>query len=151
MKRYKDIKEPLDKFYEDVKVDHAFAKDITKAKYDWITKDVIYSQFLGEPYIGVYDIRYSSQDRDRLFIDILGVDISYLKSEILDVKDMKESFTVATDPVYVSLVYLMHKVMKSRLGSKDKDQLISDLYYLFAFKVTGSLTYHYFKLYNVFT
>lgn len=122
----------------------ALSNELLKYNLAWIQKGDIYIDFLGSNLFGVHAIRFSENDENMLFTDVLKTDRSLLRSDIYQLKDIDKNRKVTSDETLLTLVFLMHKYATSNLDDNFKNEAIKKLYFIFAFKVISSLYSHYF-------
>jgi hypothetical protein len=119
-----------------------------KFRISWMNKSDDYSEFLGGSLLGIHDIKFSLRDEETVFNDIFEVDNVAFKLDILELDEIDKSWKVTTNPYYHMIMYSIHKYTTGTLSDKVKDEAITELYLLFAYKVIGSILSHFFK-YNI--
>jgi len=149
-----DLKNLLDKYFKNIKVDKSLYKKISKFKNNWATKSPIYIEFLGGVHIGVQPIRFSTIDEDNLLNRTLRIDHKELKKELFEIPEIKEiavdskgnikKNTVVANPTYNVLMYLMMRFSKE-LNSRDAENAIRDCFSIMSYKILGSIVYRYFQ------
>ena len=140
---YDDITVLMANYLSHITYDKAFYIQLMKFRLGWVNKNPNYALFLGGNLLGNIPIRFSSADDDMFFIDILGVDESVMREDIYKLKGINKAWKVTSNPMYLTLVYLMHKY-----SDKPTDLLqaaITELYYIFAYKAFSSLVSYFFK------
>ena len=145
----RDIKVVLANKLEHIKWDMTFYNDLKKVRLSWVSKDPMYSEFLGGNTIGVQPIRYSSQDMDMLFINLLGIDRASLDKELSKLVGIEKTFVVSSDVTYLTLGYIMHKFATLPIYKNVMVDAIRNAYYIFAYRALGSMMYHWFGMYNL--
>jgi len=142
---YKDIKDVFAKHLAGTKYDNELYKKIKIFRINWSTKSDEYIEFLGGNLLGLHDIRFSSRDEDIFFNDILGIDQNELRSDIHSVKGINPSWKVSSNPLYQTIVYLMHSFLTKGTVGKNTEDALRELYYIFAYKAISSLISNGFK------
>lgn len=137
--------EVCDKHFKHIKFDEDLYNKIQKFRITWVNKSEIYVDFLGSNLLGIHPIRFSSVDEDMWFIDTLGIDSNQFKYDLYNNTDIDRTRAVSSNIVYISIVYLMHKFINNKLMRRKLDNVLEELYYVFAYKAMGSLISHYFK------
>jgi len=132
-----------DPYFKHIKFDKKFFNKIQRYRINWINKSPLYSEFLGSNLLGVHPIRFSSIDDDLWFTDLLGIEADKFKYDIHNYTAIDKTRKVTSNIVYISIVYIMHRYLKE--GKMHVDEVLEELYYIFAYKVMGSLLSHYFK------
>lgn len=142
------IKEVLDKSIR-TKVDKRFYKDMYTFKLKWLHKSPEYMQFLSSNLTGVYMIAFSSIDDENL-MNILGIDPKFVARECGKDKDINTDFEVSPNPIYMTLMYMMHRTMITPvLSSKAKEELVVMLFEIMSYKMLGSMFSRFFSRHTV--
>lgn len=142
------IKNVLDKNIK-LKIDNKFYKSIYGFKLHWLHKSPEYMQFLSSNLTGVYMIVFSSIDDENL-MNLLGVDAKYIGRECGKDVDINTDFEISPNPIYITLMYMMHRTMIAPvLSSKSKEELTTMLFQLMSYKMLGSMFSRFFGRYNV--
>lgn len=141
----KELVEVCDAHFKHLKFDEKLYSKIQKFRIGWVNKSELYVDFLGSNLLGVHPIRFSSVDEDMWFTDTLEIDASDFKYDLYNNTDLDTSRAVSSNIVYISVVYLMHKFINTRSMRRKLDDVLEELYYVFAYKAMGSLMSHYFK------
>lgn len=118
---------------------------IKRFRYMWGAKDVTYIEFLSSGLIGVHPIRFSEQDDEILFLDILNIDREQIQKEFYKTPGIVKSFKVSSNATNITLVCLISLVWKSSLPLETKVDAMKDIYHIFAYKQIGSMYSHWFK------
>ena len=139
-----DIIEVFQRFIQ-VEFDEKLYNKIKALRYYWSQKSEEYIEFLGSNLVGVHTIRFSVQDEDMLFVDILNTDQVALKHELHRTKGIDKTRKVAANVTYLTLTYIMHGFATSKSIGKHMEDAIRETYYIFAYKAISSLYSHYFK------
>jgi len=142
---FKDIKDVFDKHLHGIKYDKALYNKLKLFRINWSVKSDDYIDFLGGNLIGVQDIRFSTRDEDAFFVDILNIDQNNLKMDIFNTKGINPSWKVSSNPTYLTLLYLMYAFYNSKDIDKDLENVLRELYYIFAYKAISSLIMNGFK------
>lgn len=149
MSKFKDIKSVMEHHFRKTKIDGALANQIKMFRLSWVQKDPMYSEFIGGNLIGVQPIRFSTLDEQLLLNDILNIDIRDLGNDLLNLKELGDDWNVAGNPVYQCLIYLMRcYIVTDVISKKATEEVLYELYFIFAYRVMSSLTYNGFKKYN---
>jgi hypothetical protein len=152
MKKVSDLKSLYDEQLKDLKVDKKLFKKIQKYRLWWVNKNEDTKTFLGNPLIGTIHIKFSEGDKEELAVNILNVDLDKIKNIIKAdlVEGLDAKWEVSTDTFSILLLYLMHRFYKSKdINSKDREQAIKELYYIYAYRTLGSLIHKYFPNYTI--
>lgn len=141
---FKDIVDCLDFHLGHIKYDTAFIKQLFNFRLSWSQKGPEYIEFLGSNLLGVHPIRFSNGDEELYFTDVLKIDVTKVKKDLHKLKGINTKFNVASNPFYLITTYMLHKFTIANLSKEKKEEGIREVYYIFAYKVTGSLLYRYF-------
>ena len=141
---FKTLKEVFD-IHGLTKVDIDIYKKIQVFRIGWTQKAPEYIDFLGSKLTGVHPIRFSTRDEDMFFVDIINIDQPSLTEDLWATKGIDKNKKVTSNPLYITLVYLMHLTITSRDIGKHREDMLRELYFIFGYKVISSLFTHYFK------
>lgn len=142
------ILDVFEEYFKDIAINKELYEKLHSFRINWTQKDSDYIEFLGGNLTGVHPVRFSSLDESKLFVDILNVDQSNLQYDLHRCEGIDKNMKVASNVVYLTLYYFMHKFTTSKLSKEIKDNAIKELYYIFAYRAITSLISNYFK-YNV--
>ena len=141
----KEAKDLFDKVYKHIRFDRSLAKQLKIFRLGWLQKGPEYSEFLGANTLGTHAIRFSSRDDSLLLTDIYNVDQGVLLTNIKKLPDINPSWQVSTNPVLQTLCYTMHRyIADGKLKGRALEDALKECYYIFSYKVFGSLLYRYF-------
>lgn len=141
----KDIVSVMD-HHTDFKVDRRFVKQMLNLVNDFIRKDSDSINFFGGNLLGVYSVKWVNDDMELLF-DILGIDdLDTMRTEILDLPEIESYMNVASNPINLSLLYVVHRAINAKsIPSKDRDHLATAAIDLLQYKFLSSIHTRYFK------
>ena len=143
---YKDIKDVFKIYLKDTKYNTELYLKLKDFRLGWTVKSNEYTEFLGGVLLGVHNVRFSSRDEEILFTEILNIDANNLKSDIYQVKDINPNWKVSSNHTYLTLLYLMHAFLtEGALSKSNLEDVMKELYYIFAYKTISSLISHSFK------
>ena len=144
---FKDIKDVFDKHLH-LTYDENLYRKLEAFRINWVQKSDEYIEFFGSNLTGVHNIRFSTRDEDAIFIDILNLNYEDLEYDIFHTVGIDKNKKVSSNPFYLTMTYLMYGFLKSKTIGRYRDDVIREVYYIFAYKALSSLISHYFK-YNV--
>lgn len=146
-----NYKSVMEKYTGHVKVDAALAKRLHSFANKFVNKNEDHINFFGSNLSGVYSIYFTTMDKNELMIDVFGdVDDSAIRKEVRQLPDVGATWVVATEPVTIVCMYMVHRFLHSDLPEKVKYQAMIDAAMIVHFKFITSLMNHYFT-YNVNT
>ena len=140
-----EIKEFFDINAKHIEINSDLARYIHLFRLGWMQKNNDTVSFLGGKLLGVHPMRFTKDDDNALFVDILNIDLDKLEPEIHKLPDINKNFIIASNPRYLFLTYLIHRFTISKLPSKVIDNAVSDLYLIMEYRMFSSLLTNYFK------
>ena len=121
MSQIKSVKELFEKnLNPNLKIDKEFFEKLKIFRVSWSQRTEDHIEFLGSNYIGLQPVRFSSQDEDIFFADIVGIDKDTLITDIKYTKGIDTKRKVESNPYYLTTVYLMHRFTTSTLAYQVK-------------------------------
>lgn len=146
MAEFKDVKALFaHEFLTANRIDETLYENIKRFRLNWAQKDEDYIEFLGGRLLGANPIRFSSLDENIFFKDVLNMDRNTLNSDIKITKGIDYRRKVESNPLYLTLVYLMHAYTVGRFSTKVSEDAVKECYFIFAYKTISSLVSHYFS------
>lgn len=142
---YKRPEEIFTHCYPDYVYDIDKYKIIKQFRIAWTQKNDITLEFLASNFTGVYSVRFSTQDEEILFKNVLDMDRDVLQKEIYDLRGISKNMRTVSNATYVTLMWFAHKFLRSNFPKDIKEDAIKECYYIMAYKIVCSLTSHYFK------
>lgn len=140
-----DLLETFNVYLGKLNFNKSLKNQIEKYRFKWSTHNNDRIEFLGGNSIGTTTIRYSDSEVEELTLDILNVDLYDLKEDIHALKSIDTRRIVTSNAFLLLLMYLIHRFINSKLSKRDKESVIKEIYYIFAYKILSSLFYHYFR------
>lgn len=129
-----------------LKFDSHLAKKFNSYQVAFVNKNEEHMTFFGGNLTGVQIVRFTAQDKDEWFNDILQVDDIALEEKIIDLPTINPTFHVSSDLFNLSAMYLIHKFKTSPfLNDKQKQEAMLDVCLVMNFRFLTSLLYRYFK------
>lgn len=123
------IKQVFEEELGDLKIDKILLKKIVKIHANFVNKNSEYVEFFGGGLTGVHVIRFTQDDRDRFFNEILDIDETVLEERLYNLRDIKgnpvvnEEFQVGGDVFSISCIWLIHAIHESKyLSQSDKHE-----------------------------
>jgi hypothetical protein len=140
-----NIKSVFDHHCATLEITPKFAKEIIEFDQRFVTKNSDHVNFFGSPYLGVYPIRWTDEERNRWVDDLLAVDEIALKDDIRQLPTIDPTHTVATDFINLSFVYILFRFHNSGLESNLKHMAMMSVVRIMHYKFLTSLMAHYFR------
>lgn len=139
----------MEKYTGHIKVDRNLAKRINLFANKFVNKNEDHINFFGSNLSGVYNVYFTTMDKNELMIDVLeDVEDAKIRKEIRALPYVGSSWVVATEPVTVVCMYMVYRFLNSDLPENIKRQAMIDCAMIVHFKFITSLMNHYFT-YNV--
>lgn len=112
----------------------------------FVSKNEDHIKFFGGNLTGVQVVRFTDDDRNRWFDEILEVDEVPLEERLLALPTVNGDWHVSSDTMNLSCVWLMHSISKSsKLPDKVKHQALMDVALVLQYKFLTSRLYQHFK------
>lgn len=123
------IKAVFDAECAHVVVNPRFLKKLVELEARFVNKKKEHIQFFGGTRTGVDVVRFNTEDRDRLFTDILEVDDRVLEEKLYALRDsngnyvINQEWKISSDIFNLSTAWLLHAVENSTyLDERQKDE-----------------------------
>lgn len=146
------IKDVFDRECGHLKIDLKFYKNIIDLEARFVNKKQEHIEFFGGTLTGAHVVRFTQEDTDTLFIDILQVDDRLLTELVYDVKDKRgqpvivQSRHVSSDIFNISCIWLIHAIHHSPyLDEEHKQEAKIRVCTYLMYKYLTSLLVWYFK------
>lgn len=139
------IKSVFEEVASNLVVDRRKAKEIHDYAVRFVNKNSEHIAFFGGNLLGVQTIRFTSQDKDKWFEEILDVDDLHLKKEFHSLPSINVKFMVSSDVFNLSCVALLHRIYHSEaLSPGEKERALHDTALIMQYKLLTSIMYHFF-------
>lgn len=140
------LKKAFDGVLPDLKIDNEFIKNFNSWYTDILTRNDQHVSFFGSVLLGVYSIKFTTDDTNYFWDVLLQADREEFRSTLhsLTVEDKKgKNMIVKTNRVIYdetnnAFFYLMHRIAISKLRDKEKKSLIVKLLFILQFKFITS-------------
>ena len=145
-----DIKTLMTQQFEKTVIDIRLFKELKEFKVRFISKNDDHTKFFGGNLLGVNPVKFTPVDKNELLDAILNVNEDDIKEGARRLPSMKnEDWVRYTDPVNLSLLYLLHRVMNmptdKTFSDHLKEEVLIDILLILQFKFISSVLSHYFK------
>lgn len=129
-----------------VKVDAAFVKRIHDMERAFVNKKDDHIDFFGGGTTGVQVVRFTPDDFNRLFDDILEVDQDALADDIRDQPAINAGFKISSEAFGHACIWIMHSIMRSKYLNEELKQegLLRITLYL-NYRYLTSIMYNFFR------
>lgn len=140
------IKKIFDSAMSDVAIDNRLFKQIDRFAQQFIYKNDDHVNFFGSNLTGVYPVRFTTQEKNDWNIDLLDLDESEIRREILRLPYIKDTWVRGTDVMNLSCLYLVHRIQSdANMNPKIKHRASMDVLLALHFKLISSLMAWFFK------
>jgi hypothetical protein len=146
------IKQVFEDECPDIRVDNSFFKKIIQIETSFVNKNTEHVEFFGGTLLGVQVVRFTPDDRDRLFNELLKIDEIYLEDALYSAKTpngqlvINREYKISSDVFNLSCVWILHEIHKSRyLSDKDKQEAKIRLCMYMLYRFMTSLLYNLFR------
>ena len=140
------IKALFDNNLSHLKFDEKLAKKIHDFQTGFVNKNEDHLSFFGGNLTGVHIVRFTSQDKDKWFTDILEADDIYLTEELLKIPAINPKFHVSTSIFNHICMWLIHSFKNSPLiNDKIKEKAMLDCGLILYYGYITSLLFRYYK------
>lgn len=123
------IKAVFDEECSHIEINPRFLKKLVELEARFVNKKKEHIQFFGGTRTGVDVVRFTNEDRDRLFTDILEVDDRVLEEKLYALKDANGNFVInqdwkiSSDIFNLSTAWLLHAIENAtELDDRQKDE-----------------------------
>lgn len=132
--------------FSHLKFDTRLAENFRQYRIDFENKNEDHMTFFGGNLTGVQIVRFSQQDRNAWFTDILTVNETEVEQKIHSLPNINAAWHVSSDLFNLSCVWFMHKFVNSyQIKDDDKAAVLVDLAMILNYKFLTGLHSHYFR------
>lgn len=142
----KNVNSIFSEYCSHLKFDAALAKKFYTFRIGFENKNQDHQAFFGGNLLGVEVVRFTDQDKNTWFTDILMVNDLELEQEITNLDAINPNFHVSSDLFNLSAVWLTHKFLNSPLlNDNQKHQAMIDVCLMLNYRFLTSRLAHNFK------
>jgi hypothetical protein len=139
------IHQLFEEYGSHIKFDKKMLKRLTRYVSSFVNKNEDSINFFGDALIGVYPVKYTKEDKDIWFDEVLDMDELSLKKDLHSLESINTSFVVSSDATNQSFIWVAHKFATSKhLSQKDKDRGAIEAMNMMQYKFITSLMSHNF-------
>lgn len=129
-----------------LKIDGKLAKKINDFQIGFVNKNEEHMAFFGGNLTGVHVVRFTQQDSDRWFTDIVEGDEMSMEEELLEIPIINPNFHVSTSIFNYSCLWLIHAFKVSPLvNDKVKQRAMLDCALILYYRFITSLLFRYYR------
>jgi hypothetical protein len=127
-------------------IDTNFIKKLALFRLRWLQKNPDHIEFFGGNLTGVQVVRFTDQDRDQWFDEILHVDEHHLTEELLQLPTVNAEHKVSSNTMNLSCAWLLHAIYVSpKLDKTLKHQGMLDVALILNYKFLTSRLFRHFR------
>ena len=138
--------EAFTELFGHIKFDEALAKGLYNYRVGYVTQNREHMEFFGGNLLGVNIVRFKDSDVNRFF-DMFGLDYPDVHSDVRQVTTIDHSYKVGSDPMNLTIIYLMHRFTNSRdCNEATRKKALKDLALIFFYRCAAiliSANFHY--------
>lgn len=124
----------------------ALAKRLHQYQVGFVNKNEDHIKFFGGNLTGVQIVRFTDDDRNRWFDEIMEVDEVPLRERLIALPTVNKEFHVSSDTMNLSCVWLLHALATtSALTDQQKHQAMLDVTLVLQYKYLTSRLYRHFR------
>jgi hypothetical protein len=140
------VKGVFDEVCADLVIGPKLIKDITLFEQQFVNKNDEHIAFFGGNLFGVNVVRWTDNERDRWFNEIIDNDEVYLTERLLALPTVNKDWVVSSDTFNLSCVWLVNKIFTSKdLHPQQKEAGMIAVMQILQYKFFTSRYYRYFK------
>ena len=146
MDEVKSVKSIFDKECSNLKINSELIRKIQHYQISFVNKNSDHIEFFGGNLLGVQVVRFTNQDNDRWFEEILQASETNLEHQLITLPTINhEFFIVASNTMNISCVWLLHAIFNSpHLTDKEKHDGMIDVVLVLQYKFLTSRLYRHF-------
>jgi hypothetical protein len=110
---YRNVREIYEDHGKHIRFDKAFAEKVGKYVQWFATKDQEHIRFFGGNLMGVDKIRFTQSDRNRWFDEVLYMDDTGLRQDLITLPAIVETRHVSKDAMNLSCLWMAHRFLTS--------------------------------------
>lgn len=133
--------------HTNIKIDRELMLKVLNYVNSFVRKTEDSINFFGSNLIGVYPVKWTTEDKMVWIEDILQItDYDKLTQDIWDLPSINKSWQISGDPVNISFLWLAHQALVSKeLNEKDREHLARASINMIQYKFISSIHTHNFK------
>ena len=138
------LKEAFNLIFANVKFEDTIAKGIYNFRVNYMTANKEHMEFFGGNLLGVNIVRFKDSDQNR-FYELFELDYPDVVKEVRKVTTIDHKFRVGGDVLNLTIMYLIHRVLTSRMSVAAKNKAAYDLAMIFFCRCAAALISANFK------
>lgn len=138
------LKEAFDSIFAHIKFEDNLVRAFYNFRVSYMTANKEHMEFFGGNLLGVNTVRFKDSDQNR-FYEIFELDYPEVVREVRRVTTIDHSFKVGGDVLNLTIMYLIHRVLTSRMSQANKQKASTDLAMIFFCRCAAALISANFK------
>lgn len=138
------LKEAFDSIFAHIKFEDKLVRAFYNFRVSYMTANKEHMEFFGGNLLGVNTVRFKDSDLNR-FYEIFELDYPEVVREVRRVTTIDHSFKVGGDVLNLTIMYLIHRVLTSRMSQSIKQKASNDLAMIFFCRCAAALISANFK------
>lgn len=140
------LKAVFDEHFTQVKFDSRLAKALYQYQLNYINSNHEHLQFFGSNLLGAHVVRFKDSDVNRLFNEVLDVDLIDLTADIRKLDTINHTWKVTGDITNLTLMYVIHRFLNAELLSQEaRTRAAYDTALIFFYRCVAALISYFFK------
>ncbi len=140
------IKAAFDRVCSHVKFDAQLAQRIIEFQIAFVNKNEEHMAFFGGNLTGVHVVRFTPQDMDRFFSDVVQINDMEMEEELHTLSAIVTTRNVTSDVFNHTCIWLVHKFLTSDLPEAVKLRAAQSTALVLLYRFLTSLLSHYYKV-----
>lgn len=129
------LKQVFDEITKEVVFDKGLIGRLYKYHTTFLNQSSEYLSFFASNLIGVHVVRFRVVDIQRFYHDVLGLDMTNVRREVLKVSTINHSYQITSDDMNLMLMYLIHRISSStKLSDTDRKRGVYDTALIFFYR-----------------
>jgi hypothetical protein len=142
----KNVKSIFDEECSHVRIDAELIKRINQYQIEFVNKNEDHMTFFGGNLTGVQIVRFTTQDKEKWFNDVLRIDDITIEERVLELPTINANRHVSSDIFNISVLWVIHSILNSHmLTDKQKENGCIDAALVLNYKFLTSLLFRYYK------
>ncbi len=143
-KNIAQIKEVFSRLCPHIKASEKLARQLRDFRIAFMSKNPEHMAFFGGNLTGVHVVRFTSQDRDKFFSDILMVDEYELEDELHKTDEVEAHRLVSGDAFNQTCMWLIHLFCDSNFSDKAKHAAMMEVALILYYRFLTSILFRFF-------
>lgn len=139
------LKKMFDTYASYVEIDQALADRINNFQISFVNKNEDHMAFFGGNLTGVQVVRFTVDDLNRMYSDVFMIDDIEIEEKLHALPVIHVERIVSSDVFAHICMWMIHKVMTSKLNKKTIERTIQSLNLIILYKFLTSLLFNYFR------